>query len=88
MYICTEQLNFSTNNVIAGAAGASRSYTERLQTTILQVFEISGISRAATLFFWGSTAPDLGENPEPGRLSPKNLSALRAALIKTYTIYI
>ena len=56
-------LNLSTNNVFAGAACASRSYTERLQTTILQVFEISGKSRAAT-FFFGSTPPDPGENPE------------------------
>ena len=43
------RVNLSTNYVFAGAAGASRSYTERLQTTILQVFEISGKSKAATL---------------------------------------
>ena len=79
-------LNLSTNNVFAGAAGASRSYTERLQTTILEVFQISGKSRAATFFFW-STPPDLGENPEPRRLYPKIFSALRAAWTRTYTIY-
>ena len=77
--------NFSTNYVFAGGAGASQSYTGRLQTTI-QVFQISGKSRG---FFWGgSTPPDLDENPEPERFPLKNVSALRAAWTKTHTVHV
>ena len=37
--------------VFAGVAGASRSNTEILQTTILHVFQIRGKSRATAFFF-------------------------------------
>ena len=57
--------------VFAGVAGASRSNTEILQTTILHVFQIRGKSRATAFnnFFF------------------MNLSALRAAGSIHYTIH-
>ena len=42
-----EYRTFSTNYVFAGVAGASRSYTERLQTTILHILQIRGAENLA-----------------------------------------
>ena len=72
------QLKFSTNNAFTGVVGASRSYTERLQTTILQVSQFSGKSRATT-FFLKIFSALRATGHYILKYIVKNFSALRAA---------